>query len=93
VVKIQVLKDADGDYWLADTAGGDLTCLNREGLVSTTASPDVLMASEYGPFTTVTLEITEADDPALTCDDCLRDRHFCYRCDDVVSHGHTHDDD
>ena len=91
-VRIQALKDADGDYWLPNQ-NEDLTCLVREGYVSGNASTDTLATSEYGPFTTVTLEIREVDDPAKWCDDCLRDRHFCYICDDAVSHGHTHDDD
>lgn len=89
-MRISALKDGDGDYWLPAT-NGDQTCLTREGEAGQTTSPDLLAASEYGPFTTVTLEITELPDTSL-CDDCLRDRHFCYECDDAVPHGHRHDD-
>ena len=94
-MKIQVLKDSDGDYWLP-YSNGDRICLTREGEVDGTAgpvSPDLLAVSEYGPFTTVTIEIIERTDPSLTCNDCLYDKHFCYKCDDAVSHGHSHDDD
>jgi hypothetical protein len=91
-VKIQALKDSEGDYWIP-RYDGDQVCLSREGHIVVTVPPDLMATSKYGPFTSVTLNITEVEDPALTCDDCLHDRHFCYACDDVVSHNHAHDDD
>jgi hypothetical protein len=91
VVKIEALKDADGDYWLPLT-NGDRSRVTREGFVDVTVSPDMLAVSEYGPFTTVTIEIRELPDVSL-CDGCLRDKHFCYQCDDAVEHGHRHEED
>lgn len=62
---VQALKDSDGDYWLP-VNGGDLSCLNREGFIDGAGniSPDLLAVSEFGPFATVHLSITETDAPA-----------------------------
>lgn len=94
LVRIAAIKDGDGDYWLPyGVEGQDRICLTREGTVDGLAvSPDLMAVSEYGPFAAVTIEVKELPDPALTCDACLRDMHFCYQCDDAVEHGHRHEE-
>jgi hypothetical protein len=62
---VEALKDVDGDYWIP-VNGGDLSCLTREGYIDGggNISPDLLAVSEFGPFATVRLSITETDVPS-----------------------------
>lgn len=97
------LKDEDGDYWIKYGATGDgMCCLaNYDGekagpwfIESSGGLPaSSLIETDYGPFVRVYLDLTEVPVPEAvesTCEACLFDRHFCYECDDAVSHGHVH---
>lgn len=101
-MRIPALKDSDGDYWIKfGMAGDEMACLSvgrkgdpTPGYIDScgSVSSDVLATSNFGPFVAVYLDITEVEVPDISkvCDDCLYDKHFCYACDDAVSHGHVH---
>lgn len=89
-------KDRDGDYWVQYLTDDELFPLIITGdgaapWIGGTAKADEV-SIEYGPLTAVYLDITEVAVPDISrvCDACLYDHHFCYECDDAVSHSHVH---